>query len=47
MKDEYLREAYAEEMFERRANGIPTCSFAEWKRRREAIAKLFEERGIK
>ena len=43
MKDEYLREAYAEEMFERRANDFETISFAEWKRRREAIAKLFEE----
>ena len=28
---ELLKEQYAEQMFEQRANGIPTISFEEWK----------------
>jgi hypothetical protein len=40
-------EAYHEEMFERRANGMGTMTFAEWKSRREAIRAYFAsfERG--
>ncbi len=34
---ELLKEQYAEEMFERRANGIDTVSFEQWKKRREFI----------
>jgi len=32
---ELLKEQYAEEMWERRANGIETESFEKWKARRE------------
>jgi len=32
---ELLKEQYAEEMWERRANGIETESFDKWKARRE------------
>jgi hypothetical protein len=46
--DELDREAYAEAMFERKANDMPTMSFAEWKRnkaRAEAFfAKLQKEK---
>lgn len=35
------RDAYYEEMFERRANGIEEVTFREWKRRRQEIAELF------
>lgn len=35
------REAYAEEMFERRANGIEVISFEEWKRRKETLSRIF------
>ncbi len=37
-------DAYREQMFERRANGIGTVSFAEWKRQHEAMRALFESR---
>ena len=40
---ELLKEQYAEQMFEQRANGIPTISFEEWYKRREARRKVFEE----
>jgi len=36
------REAWAEQQFEARANGIPTVSFEEWKRRNEARRQFFE-----
>ena len=35
MNIELLKEQYAEEMWERRANGIETESFDKWKARRE------------
>jgi hypothetical protein len=35
------REAYNEQMWEQRANGIPTVSFEEWKRRNEARRQFF------
>ena len=38
---------YNEEMFERRANGIETCSFKEWKRRRDAINAYFMSIDVK
>jgi hypothetical protein len=41
-KNEMAMNAYREEMFERQANGIKTHSFAEWKRRKEAMRVLFE-----
>jgi hypothetical protein len=40
---ELLKEQYAEEMFERRANGIETVSFDDWNRIRIARLKFFEE----
>lgn len=40
---ELLKEQYAEQMFEQRANGIPTTSFEEWYKKREARRKFFEE----
>ncbi len=36
------KEAWAEQQFEARANGIPTVSFEEWKRRNEARRQFFE-----
>jgi hypothetical protein len=36
-----LQEQYGEEMFERKANGMPTLTFAQWKRGRETAAKWF------
>lgn len=36
-----LQEQYGEEMFERKANGMPTLTFAQWKRGRETVAKWF------
>lgn len=38
-----LEEQYDEEMFERRANGIQTTSFAAWKKQKEIIASLFSK----
>jgi hypothetical protein len=32
-------------MFERRANGIETCSFAEWKRHQATMRAFFESRS--
>ena len=40
-------DAYREQMFERRANGIGTCSFADWKRQQAAMAALFESRDYR
>lgn len=40
---ELLKEQYAEEMFERRANGIETVSFDDWNLSRIARLKFFEE----
>ncbi len=37
------REAYAEQMWECRANGIETISFDEWKARNKARAEFFSE----
>ena len=34
-------DAWAEQQFEARANGIPTVSFEEWKRRNEARRQFF------
>jgi len=46
-KNEMAKDAYQEQMFERRANGIETCSFAEWKRhpwkRHQATMRAFFE----
>jgi len=38
-----LQEQYAEEMFERKANGIETMSFPEWQKRKILIAELFSK----
>lgn len=42
--EELLKDAYGEQMFERRANGLPTMTFEEWKewneRKRRLIAEL-------
>ena len=38
---ELLKEQYAEQMFEQRANGIPTISFEEWDMRRKARLEFF------
>lgn len=35
-------DAWREQMFEMRANGMQTYSFAEWKRRQEAMRVLFD-----
>jgi hypothetical protein len=40
---ELLKEQYAEEMFERRANGIETVSYDDWNRSRIARLKFFNE----
>jgi len=37
------REAYNEQMWEQRANGIPTITFEEWKARNKARAEFFSE----
>ncbi len=39
---ELLKEQYAEEMFERRANGFETESFESWKARKEATLDYFQ-----
>ncbi len=39
--DELDREAYAEAMFERKANDMPTMSFAEWKRNKAKAEAFF------
>jgi hypothetical protein len=44
-KHEMDMDAYQEQMFERRANGIETCSFAEWKRRNKAMRAFIESRS--
>jgi uncharacterized protein involved in propanediol utilization len=41
--DELDREAYAEAMFERKANDMPTMSFAEWKRNKAKAAAFFAQ----
>lgn len=38
------REAWREQAFEMRANGIKPPTFAAWKRRRAALAELFAEK---
>lgn len=40
---EILREQWSEQMWEQRANGIPTVSFEEWKARNKARAEFFSE----
>jgi hypothetical protein len=35
-------DAYREEMFERRANGIDTCSFAEWRFQKATMRAFIE-----
>lgn len=37
-----LKEAYAEQMWERRANGIETESFEDWDLKRKARLSFFE-----
>jgi len=37
------KESYNEQMCEQRANGIPTVSFEEWKRRNKAHAEFFKK----
>jgi hypothetical protein len=44
-KNEMAKDAYQEQMFERRANGIETCSFAEWKRQQATMRAFFESRS--
>ena len=44
-KNEMAMDAYQEQMFERRANGIETCSFAEWKRQQATMRAFFESRS--
>ena len=39
--DELDREAYAEAMFERKANDMPTMSYAEWKRNKARAEAFF------
>ena len=39
---ELLKEQYAEEMWERKANGIETVSFDDWKRIQAARKTFFE-----
>lgn len=39
--DDLDREAYAESMFERKANDMPTMSFAEWKRNKVKAEAFF------
>ena len=46
-KNEMDMDAYREEMFECRANGIGTCSFAEWKRQRDAFYERFMSIDVK
>ena len=38
----FTKEAYAEEMWERKANGIETESFESWKARKEATLDYFQ-----
>jgi hypothetical protein len=42
-EDYLLQEQYAEEMFECKANGIETVSFADWQKRKILIAELFSK----
>jgi hypothetical protein len=37
------REAYNEQMWEQRANGIPTITFEEWLAKKKATAEFFNE----
>ena len=36
------REAYNEQMWEQRANGIPTLTFEEWLAKKKATAEFFK-----
>ena len=40
---ELLKEQYAEEMWECRANGIETMSFSDWQKRKILLAELFSK----
>jgi hypothetical protein len=40
-KEQLLKEQFNEEMFERRANGIDTETFANWKRQKVAMREFF------
>ena len=40
-KEEMAREFYDEEMFGRRANGLPVVSFEAWLERKQRIADMF------
>ena len=39
--EKFHYEQYAEEQFERTANGFEEETFVQWKRRKEAMRKLF------
>ena len=41
-KHEMDMDAYQEQMFERRANGIDTCSFAEWRFQKATMRAFIE-----
>lgn len=49
MDQDMQREAYAEEMYERSANGLPQMTFAQWQEQKAKLRALFEasknERG--
>jgi hypothetical protein len=45
--DDSLREAYADAMFERKANGMPAISFAQYKRDADKAAKFFASCDVK
>lgn len=40
---EFLKEQFAEEMFERKANGFATESFEDWNHKRMARMEFFNE----
>lgn len=42
-KEAELREAYNEQMFERRANGLGTVSFEEWKYHQEHMRRVLQQ----
>lgn len=44
ISEQFQHEQYAEEQFERTANGLTEETFDEWKRRKEAVSKFFKER---
>lgn len=47
VSEQYHYEQYAEEQYERTANGFAEETFIEWKNRKEAAKKIFDNLALK